>query len=388
MKRGRRQAGSNGAVRPRLVFNSGRHQAILSFTFPCPNSRAAIRVELIIMNCLRCNNPSPEGKKFCADCGSPLDLEAIRFEARVGKAVEETLNSKFKDQKFIQLETSQAIAERLQGWAKLFGFFVGLPFAMLLLIVSVFGIEKVSDLRELVDGVEKQVKPRVQEAKSSAEQAQAMADDAQKKSVAAEKTVEGVVQQTKQQLGSATQLVNNVHDLSQRVSDLETKASGQMQARVTELNQKVDAATKNIEEQQKKLASTDELVKALFSKGQTEYFVTSQPAPNVIVVPLPDPTKGCFVFMLLRSAPIFQTTEIKWRVASQPRSSYSVNLNVLFFFWGDPSDNLKQNPLEVTYVPDPTLKTTFKKLTLKDNGVYADDAKLFDVPVLPKQPVR
>jgi F0F1-type ATP synthase membrane subunit b/b' len=343
------------------------------------------------MNCPHCNAASPEGKKFCSDCGSTLDPEAVRFEARINEAVEETLSTRFKEQKFIELETSQAIAERLHAWAKLFGFWVGLPIALLLVILSVLGIEKYSDFRNLVDGLEKQVRPKVEQAKASAEQAQTIADDAQKKAVTAEETAEGIVKQVNEQLGSATQIATNVHKLSLRVSGLEATASGQMkastervEARVTELNSKIDVATKDIAEQQKKLASTDELVKAMFSKGQTEYFVTSQPAPNIVIVPLPDPQKGCFVYMLLKSVPIFQTTEIKWRVASQPRGSYNANQNVLFFFWGDPADSLKQYPLEVTYVPDPTVKASVKKLTLRDNAVYADDLKLADVPTAKK----
>ncbi len=258
--------------------------------------------------------------------------------------------------------------------------------AALLLVLGFAGIEKYSDFKNLINGVEQQVKPKIEQAGASAEQAQRIADDAQKKAEAAQKTTEAVTRQVNEQLGSATQIVKNVQSLSVRVSDLEKEASGQMrastehvEARVSELDHKIDAATKDIAEQQKKLASTDELVKALFSKGKTEYFQTAAPASNILIKPLSP--NAAFVFMLLQSVPIFQTIEVKWRVFSQPRGSYSTNNNVLFFSWGESADNLKQYPLEVTYVPDPTAKTQpFKTLALKDNAVYADETKLMDLP--------
>jgi hypothetical protein len=73
--------------------------------------------------------------------------------------------------------------------------------------------------------------------------------------------------------------------------------------------------------------------------------------------------------------------EMKWRVASQPRNSFQVQNNLLTFFWGEPVENLRQNPLEVTYVPDPTSKTPLiKALSVKDKSVFADDRKIMDIP--------
>jgi mannose/fructose-specific phosphotransferase system component IIA len=50
------------------------------------------------------------------------------------------------------------------------------------------------------------------------------------------------------------------------------------------LDKKIDAATQDIAVQQKKLESTDELVKALFQKGTTEYFRTNVNAENIVIV--------------------------------------------------------------------------------------------------------
>jgi hypothetical protein len=337
------------------------------------------------MNCPHCNTPSEEGKKYCAECGTPLDLQTTYLKAFVTSQVGEAVEEKFKDRRLVDIETSQAVVERVQGWAKLFAFFVGIPVALFLILLGVAGFEKYSDFSKLVASVEDQVKPKIEQAKADTELAQKTAREAKVEAEDSKKIIETATAEAKKQLGSASDLAKNVKALSERVSGLEQQTSNQMksssqriEARVAEVDQKIDAASKEISDQEKKLASTDELVKTLFSKGVTEYFQTAANAPNVVIAPLP---QGAMVFMLLKSEPIYQTIEVKWRVASQPHSSYGVSNNVLMFHWGDPADALKQNPLEVTYVPDPTSKTEpFKALLVKDNTVFADGTKLMDLP--------
>jgi hypothetical protein len=325
------------------------------------------------MNCPHCNSPSADGKRYCADCGTPLDPQTKRLETFVKSQVEEAIQQRFKDQKLVDIETSQAVAERLHGWAKIFAFAVGVPLGLLIVFLSVAGIEKYSDLKKLVATVEEQINPKIEQAKSDAEQAQKTAKEAKSEAEDSKKTIEGATAEAKRQLGSATELAKNVKGLSDRVSGLEQQASNQIKgssqrvdSRMIELDQKIDAATKDIADQQKKLASTDQLVKTLFSKGTTELFSTAVNGSNVVIAPRPN---GALVFMLLKSAPIYQTIEVKWHVFSQPRGSYGVSNNVLIFSWGDPADNLKQHALEVTYVPDPTSKDpAFKALSVKDNA--------------------
>ena len=120
------------------------------------------------MYCPHCNSPSVEGKKYCADCGTPLDPQTKHLETFVKAQVEEAIQQRFRNQKLVDIETSQAVAERLHGWAKLFGFFVGLPFAALLIVLGVGGIEKYSDFK-MIGSIEGQVKPKIEQAKSDAE---------------------------------------------------------------------------------------------------------------------------------------------------------------------------------------------------------------------------
>ena len=118
------------------------------------------------IECLRCKAPNPVGKRFCGDCGSPLDPAFAAIKEMVGSTlreqVQDIIKEHYKDQKIVELETSQAIASRLFEWAKLFGFFVGIPIAILLLIFGALGIQKYADFLNQVDKAEKYVTDHVQ----------------------------------------------------------------------------------------------------------------------------------------------------------------------------------------------------------------------------------
>jgi hypothetical protein len=340
------------------------------------------------MNCPICNTSGPDGKKYCAECGAPLDPQTKYLESAIHRQIEEEIEKRFKDRNLVDVETTQAIAGRLLSWVKMFAYPAGALIALCLIVLGFFGIERYSDLNTLVTNVEKDIKPKVAQATSDAEQAQKTANEAKVEAQDSKKTIETATAEAKKQLGSATELAGNVRALSGRVSGLEQRTSNQINdsskrvdVRMAELDQKIDTASRDISEQQKKLASTDVLVKALFSTGTTEYFPTTANGPNILVVPT-SKGNGAIVFMLLKSAPIYQTIEVKWRVFSQPRASYFVMNNILRFSWGDPADNLKQFPLEVTYVPDPTSTSPAKALSVRGNSVFADDSKIMDLPML------
>ncbi len=79
--------------------------------------------------------------------------------------------------------------------------------------------------------------------------------------------------------------------------------------------------------------------------------------------------------MFLKAVPIFQTVQINYRIFVQPKSSYHLNGNLLLFIWGDPADNLKQYPIEVSYVPDPTYKgPTYSVLSVRNIGQHSQDS--------------
>jgi hypothetical protein len=101
------------------------------------------------IECARCKAQSADGQKFCGECGNPLDATIPALKDLASSAlrdqVQAIIEQHYKDQKVVEIEITQAIANRLLDWAKLFAFFVGIPITVLLLILGVFGIKTYND---------------------------------------------------------------------------------------------------------------------------------------------------------------------------------------------------------------------------------------------------
>ena len=104
------------------------------------------------MDCVRCKASNPDDKKFCGDCGMPLDPALSQLseivDHVVDRQVQAVLDSRLKDSKVVQVETAEAIEERLTNWAK---FYVGIPAAILAVVLALFGISKFSDFANLIE---------------------------------------------------------------------------------------------------------------------------------------------------------------------------------------------------------------------------------------------
>jgi hypothetical protein len=324
------------------------------------------------VKCPKCKAENADGKNFCADCGTLLD---VQLQALVRAQVKDYVQEHLKDQNTIEIETAERIATRLLKWAKLYYAF---PSATLLIILALFGVSDYSDFHKTVRRATEELKPKLDRAISEADTATRKAQDAEAKSHEAIEHISGATSKMNAQLASAQQLSSRVSVLESQNATQITTASKHVEERVTELDKKLEAANKEIVAQQEKLTSTNELVTAMFSKGQTEVFPTTLGnMGDYAVYPLSGTQQGAMVYMLLKSAPIYQTIQIQFHVATQPKYSYGLQGNVLTFNWGDPVENLKQHPLVVSYVPDPTFHGVIHSaLSVKDGHVFADGVQI------------
>ena len=132
------------------------------------------------VECARCKAGNPAGKRFCGDCGAPLDpalAAASQFmETSLHDRVKAILTENYKDQKLVEVETTQAIASRFSEWAKLLGFFVGIPVAVLLLVLAALGIKTYSDFVSQVGKVQQDVTVQLNTAQASATKLKADGD--------------------------------------------------------------------------------------------------------------------------------------------------------------------------------------------------------------------
>jgi len=84
--------------------------------------------------------------------------------------VQAVLREELKDRKLVEIEITEAIVTRLSSWAKLLGFFVGVPLAALALILAVLGIRNYSDFSRSLDTAKKDVEQTFQRARQEAQQ--------------------------------------------------------------------------------------------------------------------------------------------------------------------------------------------------------------------------
>lgn len=80
---------------------------------------------------------------------APLGETAIKI------LVAEYISSQLEDRKVVEYEISEAIANRLLGWAKIFGVCLALPVTVLLAILSIYGIKGVSDFDASLERLQK-----------------------------------------------------------------------------------------------------------------------------------------------------------------------------------------------------------------------------------------
>jgi hypothetical protein len=124
------------------------------------------------VECPRCKAENPDGKRFCGDCGGPLEPALLAINQFIGTSlrdqVKSILNENYKDQKLVDLETTQAIASRFSEWAKLLGFFIGIPVAILLLILAALGIKTYTDFLVQVGKTQQDVTAQLKTAQASA----------------------------------------------------------------------------------------------------------------------------------------------------------------------------------------------------------------------------
>jgi hypothetical protein len=125
------------------------------------------------VECARCKAQNADGKKFCGDCGASLDPAAAAANSALRDQVQEILAQRYKDQKVVEIETTQAIVARLLDWAKLLAFFVGIPIGVLLLIFGVLGFNTYKDFTTRVETAKTHVDAQLTAAQTGADKLKA-----------------------------------------------------------------------------------------------------------------------------------------------------------------------------------------------------------------------
>jgi uncharacterized protein YoxC len=217
--------------------------------------------------CSQCKAENPDGKNFCSDCGYLLTPE---LRPLIRSQIEEYIKEHFKDRNTVDIETTQLIADRFMKWTKWFLAPATVLLAILGLVLTLLGISDFSDFHKTVQRASEELRPKLEQALSEADSATKKSKEATVRSDEAINSINAATAKMDQQLTSVQRLSDKVAGLESQTANRITSASKHVEERVTDLDNKVEGANKDIAAQQGKLTSTNELVTAMFSKGQVE----------------------------------------------------------------------------------------------------------------------
>jgi hypothetical protein len=74
-------------------------------------------------------------------------VDEVANSEKLDALIATALDTRFKDKSVVEVQLAAAVADRLIGWSKVFGAFVAVPIAAILLILSLFGWSKFDDVR-------------------------------------------------------------------------------------------------------------------------------------------------------------------------------------------------------------------------------------------------
>lgn len=156
-------------------------------------------------SCVRCQAPLESTDQFCRRCGLELRPDAQVIGALVERILPERIDAALRrrvvEQKVVEVETAELLADRAIKWLRTLGFFLGIPVVLTVGVLSFVGVKTWSDLRVVAEQTaelqKKLTEPKQQLVLATQQIAQLQADlDAAKQSLSGEISQVGKRQDT------------------------------------------------------------------------------------------------------------------------------------------------------------------------------------------------
>jgi phage shock protein A len=180
------------------------------------------------MPCDQCSDALSKGQRFCSNCGNlftPLSVEYLSAQvaALSAQIAEYNAERNAKEQKYLEFDTAEKVVNRIMSWAKLFGFFVGIPLGVVLIMLGLWAGKSIKDFHDIASAGQASVNATLEKARKDARAAEDLASSA----VTTAQTVNHDVQATKDKLSALNAMVkessSRVEQLNTGVSQQETK---------------------------------------------------------------------------------------------------------------------------------------------------------------------
>jgi len=121
------------------------------------------------MTCDQCGSDNPTGQKYCGQCGAPLDSLAAPTRAAIAASVRQEVSKALagyvKDQRMAEFDVTEKVTDRLIGWSKIAGLFVGI-------FLAGAGYLGFQSFKDVLDSFKKELQPLQNKAKASSDELQ------------------------------------------------------------------------------------------------------------------------------------------------------------------------------------------------------------------------
>lgn len=196
------------------------------------------------MPCDQCASTLAKGQKFCSNCGSATDSLTVetlnkQIAGLTTQVAELVAARKEAEQTLLEVDTAEKVVNRLMSWAKLFGFFIGIPAGLILIGLGIWAGKSIKDFHDIASTAQSSVNEKLEKARGDAKAAEAQATNALSTAGAVNQTIHA----TQEKLNA---LGANVKQSADKVGQLETGIS-QQQTRLATLNVAVTAQNKAVD---------------------------------------------------------------------------------------------------------------------------------------------
>lgn len=161
---------------------------------------------------------------FFADAPG-MTARGDKAETRVSELVAAAIQAQSKDKQLVEVELAAKVAERVIDWAKLLGFFIAIPIAILLVTLSILGYSKFEDVQKASDRVD----AKILAAQNKIDLTQGKLDTALATAENASSRATQLVEATNKQLASLQTAVASQGDQIGRLNDTVTRIAERFQ---------------------------------------------------------------------------------------------------------------------------------------------------------------
>ena len=130
-----------------------------------------------------------------------------------------------RDQRFLEVDTTEKVVTRLMNWAKLFAFFIGIPVATILVGLAIYAGKGFKDLHQVAATARDSIRPVLEKAGSDAEIAKRTAADALQSSTGVSRMVASTKESISELQNGIAERGRDVQRVNEQIKESQSEVS-------------------------------------------------------------------------------------------------------------------------------------------------------------------